>query len=206
MGRQQSPRGVQQSANPGKGGPGSRGSRLGPHPRKRLPGTCRNRSRTRRGFAAAGARPNREMATRRCKNSTTSLRRGTARRDRTPYRPAKAVARSIAATGCEATLRQASAQPRQACAHIRQCSWACLLHSSAQASQSWAQKPQVASADSLPRAMTAAARRHAWAQSMSRAMQRARCCGFASPRQAIEQWSQALAQALQASMHELYCC
>lgn len=66
-----------------------------------------------------------------------------------------------------------------------------------------AHKAQMAFACSLPRAIAAAAKAHIAAQSMSSAMQRAIAFTSVSVRQAVEQWLQLIAQALQASMQAL---
>ena len=79
--------------------------------------------------------------------------------------------------------RQACAHRRQACAQASQWSIGWREHSSAQASQSSAQKAQAALSLGLPRAISEAARRQAWAQSMSSAMQRAMDFGSGSLRQ-----------------------
>lgn len=78
----------------------------------------------------------------------------------------------------------------------------CLPHSAAQASHTEAQTPHIAAACSEPRAISPTAVRHAAAQSMSSAMQRAIACTSGSRRQALAQWSHASAQALQASMQD----
>jgi hypothetical protein len=70
------------------------------------------------------------------------------------------------------------------------------------ASHTVAQKAHAALSCALPRAMKATARRQTWAQSMSSAMQRAIALGSGSCRQAMAQWSQALAHSLQASMQD----
>jgi hypothetical protein len=78
-------------------------------------------------------------------------------------------------------------------------------HSVAQASQASAQVSQIEPARSLPRAMQAAARRQISAQSMSSFMQRAMLCTSFSAKHDVAQWSQAVAQALQASMQDWNC-
>ena len=65
-----------------------------------------------------------------------------------------------------------------------------------------AHKAQIAFAFSLPRAIAPAARRQITAQSMSSATHRAIIFTSSSCKQAVAQWSQASAHALQAAMHE----
>jgi hypothetical protein len=61
----------------------------------------------------------------------------------------------------------------------------------------------MAGANSLPLAMKAEASRQSSAQSMSKAMQRAIAFGLSSAKQAVAQWSHALAHSSHASMHLL---
>jgi hypothetical protein len=96
--------------------------------------------------------------------------------------------------------RHSCAQRRHACAHSRQCCMLWRSHSCAQASQTSAHMVQIAFAHSLARPIAAAASSQAWAQSTSRAMQRASIFMFCSRRQDAAQWLQASAQAWQASM------
>lgn len=98
--------------------------------------------------------------------------------------------------------RHSFAQRLQACAHSWQWGCWCLAHSSPQASQICAHVPQTDFANVLPRAMKPAAIRQTAAQSISKAMQFAIIFTSSSCRQAVAQWSQASAHALQASMQE----
>jgi hypothetical protein len=100
--------------------------------------------------------------------------------------------------------RQASAQALHALAQAWQWSNLCLPHSSVHFWQISAHSLQTAGAQSLLRAMVAAARAQICAQSISSAMHWAIILMSASFRQEAAQKLQAIAQALQASIQEAY--
>jgi hypothetical protein len=77
-----------------------------------------------------------------------------------------------------------------------------LLHSSPHISQTEAQAWQIVLANSLPLAMKPAATRQSWAQSISKAIQRAIAFGSCSRKHAAAHRSHASAQSLQALIHD----
>ncbi|KQW87265.1 hypothetical protein ASC94_28100 [Massilia sp. Root418] len=95
---------------------------------------------------------------------------------------------------------QAWAQRRHASAQAWQWSISWVPHSSPQAAHISPHSLHIAGAKRLPLLIRAAASRHAWAQSMSNAMHFAMALTSCSARQEAAQLSQAVAQALHASM------
>ena len=99
-------------------------------------------------------------------------------------------------------LVHSSAQRWQAFAQSWQWRIGCFAHSSPHAWQISAQSLHSGLAKSLSLDMKDEASRQIAAQSMSKAMQRVTFLTSSSWRQAVEQWSHASAQALQAATHD----